>query len=84
MVQFTIAPSSSYEREHHNPPTTEVENGGSGTPGAATALPEMEDPVVGVMFGKTAGQQIRSSWWMYVYVSSIIGALAHSSSLFSD
>ena len=67
-MQLTIAPKSSYEREHKHT-TNHVEDGQETPPPDAPIAPEAVtaetgDRIVGVLFGKTASQQILSSWWM--------------------
>jgi hypothetical protein len=69
IVQLTIAPKSSYEREHHKHVANHVEDGQETPPSDIPIAPEAVaaehgDKIVGVMFGKTASQQILSSWWM--------------------
>jgi hypothetical protein len=69
IVQLTIAPSSSYEREHSKHLTTttaatDEEEGEPESPGDTTLVNENGDRVVGIMFGKTASEQIYSLWWL--------------------
>lgn len=82
IVQLTIAPKSSYEREHIKHRHT------AAAPGASRADEERiladedvdspdtlvghdhdtGDRIIGVMFGKSAKEQIFSSWWMLITV----------------
>jgi len=64
IVQLTFAPKSTYERQHSKVSTnTRDEEVAEGT----APEPEVEgsgDRIVGVMFGKTASEQIFSLWWL--------------------
>jgi hypothetical protein len=44
--------------------TTDEEEGEPESPGDTTLVNENGDRVVGIMFGKTASEQIFSLWWL--------------------
>jgi len=72
IVQLTIAPKSSYEREHKHT-TNHVEDGQETPPPDVPIAPEAVtaetgDRIVGVLFGKTPSQQILSSWWILICI----------------
>jgi hypothetical protein len=66
IFQFTIAPKSTYEREHSKVSTSanDEENVEATTEETLVAVEINSDRIVGVMFGKTASQQIFSLWWL--------------------
>jgi hypothetical protein len=66
IFQLTIAPKSTYEREHSKVSTnaSDEENVEVATEGTLAEVEGSGDRIVGVMFGKTASQQIFSLWWL--------------------
>ncbi|KAG9054845.1 hypothetical protein FS842_003964 [Serendipita sp. 407] len=64
---ITISPSSSYEREALKNRDADEEEGDLTSPGTAVGQ-DHSDRILGVMFGKTAWQQIRSSWWILITI----------------
>ncbi|KAG8812660.1 hypothetical protein FRC17_001912, partial [Serendipita sp. 399] len=64
---LTIAPSSSYEREIIKNRSTD-EEGDIMSPETAVEPEDDGDRILGVMFGKSAREQIRSSWWIFITI----------------
>jgi len=66
IFQFTIAPKSTYEREHSKVSTSanDEEDVEVTTEETLVEIESNGDRIVGVMFGKTASQQIFSLWWL--------------------
>jgi len=70
IFQFTIAPKSTYEREHSkvSRSANDEEDAEVTTEETLVEIESNGDRIVGVMFGKTASQQIFSLWWLLITV----------------
>jgi len=68
IFQFTIAPKSTYEREHSKASTSASDEENVTTEETLVVVESNGDRIVGVMFGKTASQQIFSLWWLFITI----------------
>lgn len=68
IFQLTIAPHSTYEREHSKAPTRTDEETVEATSPETLVEHEESDRIVGMMFGKSATEQILSGWWILITI----------------